>query len=313
MKCRSVKSLLALTFILAACSREADIPSLGRSAEKPVVYTVNYPLAWMAESLAGTAIAVRFPAPADVDPAFWEPDVDTLLQYQSADLVLLNGANYARWVARVSLSDDRLRDTSISYSTRLIAVTGEPVHSHGPEGEHSHGELAFTTWLDLEKAQLQLQSVAVALAEILPDAAAPDLAVREQEITQLLAGLDRQLQSLGAALDGAPLLYSHPVYQYLDRRYRLNGRALHWEPDVMPDEKQWRELESLLRSHPARLMLWESDPLPAVADRLESLGIRVVVFSPLGNRPEQGDFVSEMKVNILRLEDALQVLSQGVE
>jgi zinc transport system substrate-binding protein len=275
------------------------------------VYTVNYPLAWMTESLAGSLAEVHFPAPADVDPAYWAPDVDVVLQYQQADLVLLNGANYASWLAGVSLPDGSLRDTSEGYRDRLIPVDSGPVHSHGPAGEHSHGELAFTTWLDMELAQLQLQAVAVALAEVLPDESVPDLAAREKEMIRLLADLDNDLAALGAALAGAPILYSHPVYQYLDRRYRLNGKAVHWEPGEMPDEDQWRELESLLDEHPARLMLWEGEPLPAVTARLGSLGVNVAVFSPLGNRPARGDFASGMEANIRGIRAVLDAMPQG--
>jgi zinc transport system substrate-binding protein len=302
---------LALLLTLVACSEDATLDLPEPASAAPRVYTVNYPLAWMAQALAGSALDVHFPAPGDVDPAFWEPDVDTILEYQQADLVLLNGANYARWVARVSLPGDSLRDTSVNYRDRLVPMESGPVHSHGPAGEHSHGKLAFTTWLDLELAQLQMQAVAVALAEILPDALAVGLATRESELTQLLAGFDRELAAIGADLGGAPLLYSHPVYQYLDRRYKLNGKSLHWEPGEMPDEGQWRELESMLVEHPARLMLWEGQPLPEVTARLESLGVGVVVFLPMGNRPESGDFASVMSQNVQRLRAALDELDQG--
>ncbi len=311
MKTGFIITLLAPVLLLAACSGETDLSRPGPEREIPVVYAVNYPLTWMAESLAGSLVDVRFPAPAGVDPAYWEPGVDTVLRYQQADLVLLNGANYARWVATVSLPGDTLRDTSVSYRDRLIRVDSGPAHSHGPGGDHSHGELAFTTWLDMELAQLQLQSVAVALAEVLPDESAADIAVREKEATRLLDDLDRQLTTVGSELAGAPLLYSHPVYQYLDRRYQLNGRAVHWEPGEMPSEAQWSALEALLQSHPARLMLWEDQPLPAVTERLESLGVRAVVFSPMGNRPAAGDFASGMQANIQRLRAALAEMRQG--
>ena len=121
-----------------------------------------------------------------------------------------------------------------------------------------------------------------------------------------LDDIDVRLTALGQQLDGAPLLYSHPVYQYLQRRYLLNGKALHWEPDQIPDATQWRELAELLRSHPARIVLWEDTPLPQVATRLGEMGIQVVVFSPLGNRPEQGDLSSNLEANIQTLEAALE-------
>jgi zinc transport system substrate-binding protein len=298
------KYLLFTLFILAGCGQDpgSQVTTDGDS-RIPLVYTVNYPLYWMADQLAGSAVGVVFAAPATGDPAFWKPDVATLLQYQQADLVLLNGANYAKWIANASLFDSRLVDTSAGYRAQLIAVGSDPQHSHGPQGEHSHGELAFTTWLNLDLAQRQAQAVAAALQGLLP----PESAAIEQRLTalrQTLQGLDGALIALGKKLGDTPLLYSHPVYQYLQQRYQFNGRALHWEPDQLPDSAQWQALAQLLASHPAQLMLWEDEPLPEVVQRLAAMGIQVVVFSPLGNRPQQGDFSSNLAASIAGLEAA---------
>jgi zinc transport system substrate-binding protein len=294
-------------FSLVGCGQDGDSrleEGAQNSEQIPVVYTVNYPLFWMAEQLVDEVATVVFPAPAGVDPAFWQPKVDAVLKFQLADLVLLNGAGYAKWVASVSLPASRLVDTSVAYGEQLLAVEAGPAHTHGPAGEYGHGELAFTTWLDLDLARQQSEAVAVALQGLLPE----ESAAIEQRLASLqnkLEELDAQLVALGQRLDGTPLLYSHPVYQYLQRRYRLNGKALHWEPGMAPDAAQWRELAELLQSHPARLMLWEDQPLPQVARRLGEMGIQVVVFAPLGNRPGQGNFSANMEANIQALESAL--------
>jgi zinc transport system substrate-binding protein len=299
--------MLAL-FSLAGCGQGSDTrleEGEKNTGQAPAVYTVNYPLFWMAEQLVGDVATVKFPAPTGVDPAFWRPDVATVLKFQQADLVLLNGAGYAKWVANASLPGSRLVDTSAAYSEQLLAADAGPAHTHGPAGEHSHGELAFTTWLDLDLARQQAEAVAIVLQGLLPE----ESRVIKQRLAALLKELDDidvRLTALGQQLDGVPLLYSHPVYQYLQRRYLLNGKALHWEPDQIPDATQWRELAELLRSHPARIMLWEDEPLPQVATRLGEMGIQVVVFSPLGNRPEQGDLSSNLGANIQTLEAALE-------
>ena len=303
-----MRKLLVIVFcVLVGCGQDPASkpdPAANNGGGKPLVFTVNYPLAWMAEQLAGASATVVLPAPADVDPAYWQPDIATLLQFQQADLVLLNGAGYAKWLAGASLPASRLVDTSLAYRDQLLVVDSAPVHSHGPQGDHSHGDLAFTTWLDLQLAQQQASVVAQALQRLLPEeSAAIDL--RLATLQKVLADLDARLLALGAKLDGAPLLYSHPVYQYLQRRYRLSGEALHWEPDQTPDDTQWLELAKILRDHPAQFMLWEEQPLPAVAARLAQLGINVVVFTPLANRPKQGDFSANMEANVQALEAAL--------
>lgn len=48
-------------------------------------------------------------------------------------------------------------------------------------------------------------------------------------------------------------------------------------------------------------MIWENTPLPQVSERLESVGIRSVVFDPCANTPASGDFLSMMEKNVQAL------------
>ena len=86
----------------------------------------------------------------------------------------------------------------------------------------------------------------------------------------------------------------------------LNIQSVLWEPDAMPDDEQWAQLETLLETHAAAWMLWEGDPLPESVDRLAALGVRSVVFDPCGNTPEQGNFLSVMQQNLTRLQQAFE-------
>lgn len=88
-------------------------------------------------------------------------------------------------------------------------------------------------------------------------------------------------------LDGETLFASHPVYQYLADAYKLKIISVHWEPGEMPDEVEWELLKNNLKNNPSKIMLWEDEPLPQIADRLEKQGIRIEVFNPCGNKPEK--------------------------
>ena len=269
-----------------------------------LVYTVNYPLAWFARRIGGEHVEVRFPAPSGVDPAVWSPDTVTVAAYQAADLVLLNGAGYAAWTDRVSLPPSRLVDTSAGVRDRYVPVENAVTHAHGPEGEHSHDEMAFTTWLDQGLALAQAAAIRDALAGLRP-AARADFETGYASLATELEGLDARLRAVGGAALGAPLLASHPVYQYLSAAYGLDIRSVHFEPDEAPDERAWDEFGALLRERPSAIMLWEAEPLPGTADRLSALGVRVVVFDPAGNRPQGGDYLDAMDQNVGRLESAI--------
>jgi zinc transport system substrate-binding protein len=272
---------------------------------QPTVYVVNYPLQYFAERIGGEQVNVVFPAPADEDPAFWKPDVSTIAAFQAADLILVNGATYAKWLKTASLPKSTMVNTSRRFEADYIKVEDAATHTHGPTGEHSHAGTAFTTWLDLRQAAQQARAVLEALSRLLPD----HEGVFEQRYAVLekdLLALDERLDAAAARRRAQPLFASHPVYQYLARRYGLNIRSVLWEPGVMPEDPQWQELSTILQAHAAAWMVWEGAPLPASVERLQALGVESLVFDPCGNTPAEGDFLSVMQQNVERFRQAFQ-------
>ena len=276
------------------------LAGLAGAEDRLRVYTVNYPLQYFAQRIAGEHADVVFPAPPGIDPAFWTPDAQTVGAYQAADLVLLNGANYAKWINRVSLSRKRLVDTSHAFADDYIHVDSGTTHSHGAGEEHSHGGTAFTTWLDMQQAIQQADAIKRALVEKRPRFKQ----VFQDNFDKLasdLKSLDNDLQRIVAADSERAALASHPVYQYLARRYGINLHSVTWEPDAMPAQSQWKELERLAEKTSARWLIWEAEPLAESIARLEQLGIRSLVFSPVANVPESGDFLEAMNKNVAAL------------
>lgn len=261
------------------------------------VYPVNYPLTYFAERIGGEHVDVIFPAPPDVDPAFWTPDTDTVRKYQQADLIILNGANYAKWTKKVSLPMLRTVDTSRSFKDNLINIESSTTHSHGPAGDHSHGGTAFTTWLDFDQAVQQAEAIMRSFVRKAPkhrQAFTDNFAALKQDLLHL----DEQLKTITANKGNQPLVASHPIYQYLGKRYNLNVKMMMWEPDEDPGHAEWQKLIALLIEHPAKWMVWEGDPLESSVKRLEDMDVQSTVFSPCFAKPEKGDFLSVMRENI---------------
>lgn len=286
-----------------ACGSSEPVPDLAPDSSPSVlsVYTVNYPLQYFAERIGGEHVDASFPAPPDGDPAYWNPDPDAVAAYQQADVILLNGASYAKWVATVTLPSSKLVDTSEGFRERYIIIEGAVVHSHGPAGEHSHGETAFTTWLDPNLAIEHAAAIRDALVAARPE---HESAFHEgfASLEQDLAALDERIET--AVTGGADVLVvgSHPVYQYLARRYGLAIPSVHFEPDTYPEADGWQDLEHLLEDHAATWMLWEGEPIAQTADRLREMDLESVVFDPCANRPESGDYLSAMEANAAGIE-----------
>ena len=273
------------------------------ASDKLQVYTVNYPLQYFGERIGGDYVDVHFPAPDDVDPAFWMPGAKTIGEYQQADLILLNGASYAKWVSKVSLPRRKLLNTSRVFKDDYIRIDTAVTHQHGPSGDHSHAGTAFTTWLDFNQAAIQAEQIALAMKKARPQLA-KSFEDNYRQLQNELILLDKKIRSITKLKSDKLLLASHPVYQYLARRYNLNLRSLMWEPDVYPDASSWQELNNKLSKQDAVWMLWEDEPLQKTREQLSSMGVNIIVFRPVMNRPQQGDFMTIMEANIKALATA---------
>jgi zinc transport system substrate-binding protein len=302
--------LIGVVLLAAACAGEdrpksSEDPSATES-KNALVVTSNYPLFFFASRITeGVDVAPEIVFPdIEGDPALWIPGAGQIQLLQSADAVIINGAGAESWLNLITIDRQSLVDTSADIADRLIALDESVLHQHGPEGEHSHQGTAFTTWLDPQLAIAQAKSVTNALIQLAPSGETgfrDNMAKLEQELMQL----DSRFADVFAKLDGRPVLFSHPVYQYLQHHYGINGRSVHWEPEQEPTTSAWIAMQRITTTHSATIMIWEDEPLTSTAQRLSDAGVASVYFHTVANRPDQGDYLSAMRANVERIASAL--------
>ena len=219
----------------------------------------------------------------------------------------MNGADYEKWLPATVLPVLKQVVTSASFADRYMKNGEVITHSHGPQGMHSHGLIDFNTWMDPQQAAIQAQSVHDELVRLAPQEA-HDFDLNLESLKKDLAEIDAQLIDASIRLGKDPLLASHPVYHYAARRYGWNMKEVHWEPDEMPSDAEWQKFTALHAAHPAKLMIWEEDPLPAVSERLRKMGIEPIAFETCASAPAAGDYLSAMKANAARLKAVLAAL-----
>jgi len=285
--------LVAASIGLAGCGGNDDEIDARDPAEPRSVAVSNHPLAFFAARIGGDRVDVRWLVPDGVDPATWSPNGDDLAAMQSADLILLNGATYEPWRATASLPRDRVVDTTAAIRSVLIETEEGPVHAHGPEGEHTHRGTASTTWIDPKLAIAQSAAVEKALSALMP--------AHQDQFRSNRGVLIRELEERAAPIEQAvntdpdrPVIFSRPVYQYLARRFRMNGETLDWNGSTSPSDQDLAELEELLEGHPAAWMIWPEAPPEATVSLLRERGIECVVVPIAGAPPVDGDLLTAM-------------------
>lgn len=299
---------IALALIVSSCSKNESSGNSAAAAKsgKPVVQVANYPLKYFAQRIGGDAIEVKFGAPADEDPAFWQPSDEAVAGFQSADLILMNGATYSKWADKTTLPASKTVDTSAGFKSAFIEEKSAVTHSHGTGGEHSHNGIAFTTWIDFDQAIAQAKAVREGLSRVVPAAASAKLDANLAALVGDLRKLDERMQAVGKRIGSQPVVASHPVYQYWARRYGINLKFVLWEPEEVPTDKQMEELKAVLAVHAAKWMVWEGEPAKESVEKIKAIGLQSVVFDPCGNTPESGDFMTVMDANIAGIEKAFR-------
>lgn len=280
----------------------AALPALA-AEDKPEVYTTFYPTQYFAERIGGDLVEVRNPVPEDADPIFWQPSREDLQAYQGADLIILNGAGFEKWVESATLPEDRVVDTARPFESELIAYEDAVTHSHGSVGEHSHEGLDGHTWLDPHHARTQAAEIKDALAARFPEHAQ----AFEEGYAALAADLDTLDQQLAAyqeSYDDQPIFASHPAYNYLARRYGWNVDNLDLDPEEMPSDQTFADIKARMAAHPAEHIVWEGEPTPEIAARFrDELGLESITFSPaelLGAEEQAAgiDYLDVMRTNL---------------
>ena len=285
--------LIVMSLFLLSCSEN------NQSNKKASVAVTNYPLYWLVETISGKSVDIIYDVPDDIDPAFWQPKDTDITAMQAADLILINGATYEKWMSSVELPASKVVNTSKGSKGKFIIIKDAEVHEHNGV-KHSHDGTDFNVWLDADIFSKQADSVLTELVKLKPDSA--------EEFKKNHEALVADVKTVFAEIDKATanqkeFFASHPVYDYLARANGWKLKNFHWEPEAMPSEEEWEKFKASI-SH-SKFMLYEDQPSMAIAEKLKSLGVTVIVFRTAGNTPPSNDFVKEMKANLENLKKAL--------
>lgn len=272
----------AWVVVFGGCSQPADTASTDTLLnEAPfVVMTTFYPTQYFTMRIGGDRVEVVCPVPQDEDAIFWTPSDDVIKQYQDADLIVLNGAGFAKWVDHAVLPQSRTVNTAKPFASEFIRYESATTHRHGPSGEHAHEGVDGHTWMDPNYAIVQSGEILKAMVLRLPQYQT-EFEQRYAALVADLKALDRQLLDYSAHRDHDVFFASHPAYNYLARRYGWKVINLNLAPEEMPSDETFEKIASMVHDQDIRFLVWESEPKREIATRMkEVLGVQSLVFSP---------------------------------
>ena len=327
-----------LILVSVGCGRESSNSTNGLTNKASSaqlshrIFAVSYPLQFLTQQIAGEEIEVLVPFGDSDDPRKFRPTREMIEAMQESDLVVANGiaARYAKWLNSVSLPESKIISTA-THGLALrdyIQVKGESiVHSHGPEGEHSHPVMAAFTWLDPALAKKQSNYIAKHLKKTYP----AHVDRFDQNLSQLQGRLDELESAMEQLRELSP--ENSSIVLTAGSQFDFFARAAGFSTEPLSGFKNKLQIDKeLLAAVKTQLQekfeekfedkLGESSgegerkKLVLIDQRLQlteglskiflSYGIQAVPIDTLDHCSATGDYISTMKSNINRVAEAIK-------
>lgn len=306
--------------VLAGLAGLAGCGGAGAADDRPTVVASFYPLAYVAERVAGGAAGVETLTAPGQEPHDLEITFKKTVDVAEADVVVyLSGFQPAvddavRQAAEDS--DARVVDAAEAADLRPVGESDEDHAEHaeqtGEADAHEHGDLDPHFWLDPIRLAEVGDAVAARLAEADP-AHADEFVANADALRADLTGLDDEIRAGLASCAVDTLVVSHNAFAYFADRYGLEVESINGlTPDAEPSPAHLGRLSKLIEREGVTTVFSERLATRELADVLASeLGLRTAVLDPIEG-PSDGapdgatddDYISLMRDNLRAVQEA---------
>lgn len=316
----AVAAVVALLPLLAGCTTPAP-------AAVPDVVVTFYPLAFLAEGIAGPGLRVATLVPPGTEPHDWEPSPRDIESVRGARVFVHNGAGLEPWAER--LAAELPASVRVVEATHGLALhSGEAHADHGAHAEDGHGDEGGHAgegdhagqagdepdphaWLDPFLYQQMATNVLQGLRAADP-ANASAYEARAADLHARLATLHDQFAQGLRDCRSREFLTTHAAFGYLADRYSLVQHSISGlSPEAEPTPARIREAVELARRINATHVFFETLVSPRVAQTIaKEVGAQTLVLNPVEGltseeRATNQDYVSLMERNLANLRVAL--------
>ncbi len=227
-----------------------------------------YPLAYFVQEVAGDTVNVQTITPAGVEPHEYEPSPSDIVQLESSNAFIYNGAGIDVWA-------DRVASGLLSKRIQVLKMM-DHVNVDAKYREDGH------IWLDPILAKRQVENVLQLLIALDPEHQVLYTTNASKAITKLLE-LDQDYKVGLANCSLKEIVSSHNAFNYLARRYDFVVESIAgFSPEDEPSSARLSQLTQLLRQKHIQVVFFESLVSPKLAEVLASeASIETAVLDPI--------------------------------
>jgi zinc transport system substrate-binding protein len=306
----AIATLIPLAMI-ATIYTGRPAPQDRQDQEKITVVASFYPLYEFASRVVGDRAEVSSLVPAGVEPHDWEPTAEDVSRGRAADVLVINGAGFERWVDEMEAKVVANTSEGIEFNYKEGKEVGDDEHGHGDAT--GGGGVNPHIWLDPILAKHQIDKIRDVMVSSDP-ANADYYNQNADRFTAELDLLDAFIRSELADCDKSDFIAFHDAFIHFSERYGLRQHSIHGvspEGEILPQTMQ--QIIELANEFDINVIYSEDLIDSRLADTIanEIPDGNVLVLSPIegiGNEEQAAGigYIDKMKQNIANLKEGLE-------
>jgi zinc transport system substrate-binding protein len=251
-----------------------------------------------------------------------------IVQLETADLFVYNGAGFEPWLDKITgvLENDKIIFVETAKEVSLIEGHAhshddddhdhdhdhEDEHDHDDEDEHEGEVMDPHVWLNPLNAKIQMAAILEALVALDPDHA-DDYQRNFDAAAAELDAIDLAYKEAVESFATKEIIVAHEAYGYLCDAYGLTQLGIEGlNSESEPTPARMAELTDYAKEKNISVIFFENLASPKVADALaREVGAKTMVLSPIEGLTEEEiaagkDYFSVMRDNLEALKEALK-------
>jgi len=279
------------------------------AVQRRSVVAAFYPIAYAAQRVGGSRVAVSNLTPAGAEPHDLELSPAQMDRLLDADAAFVMGHGFQPAVEKASQQRDGV---TVDVLDKLpIGARNTGAGNSRVRAEGSSSGLDPHVWLDPVLMQDIVREVQRGLTRADPKGAAT-YAKNADALVAELGALDEKFRAGLSSCSRDLIVTSHEAFGYLASRYGLRQEsAAGIDPTAEPDAKRLAELTDLVKKNGVTVVFTETLVSPRVADTLaREAGVKTETLDPLEGLSAKkqaagADYFSVMDTNLRKVRAAL--------
>jgi len=262
-----------------------------KGQSKIIAIASFYPLYEFTKELGGDKVDVSLLVPNGVEPHDWEPTIRDIQKIEQADLIIINGNGFEKWVDKIDSSKVSIINSGRSFGWFTGELT-QPVDFH--------------YWLNPLSAKLQIKAITDGLIEADPENA--DYYKNTKKTYDLK--LDALHSKIKTELNGCKkdFVAFHDAFSYFAQEYDLNQHTVikSNSPHSEPTSKKLEDIIQLTRSLDIDVIFTEEGAGIRTSQVIANeIGGKVLILSPIEVVEDNSSYFEKMDKNLSNLKEAL--------